>query len=306
MAEAKALEHEIANFSQEKGKRVKAAKDKLKAAKEQVEACKKVVKKTEAALQVAIAETDSAATERKSIAAQLEAAQASMAKMQQQVDQLAGVVAATKAAYDETSARLEECRARLKECDAEISAAVKARSVMEKRKTDAVVDKKKMGNRLEALRKGAHDAVDRCRALERDYPWIMTERGHFGKPGSDYDWDAHDPTAVFSEYEKARSTIETLSKKVNKKVMQMFEKAEQEYNELKRKKDVVENDKRKIQEVMDELDEKKREALQTTWGKVTADLGSIFSTLLPGTMAKLEPEEGKSFMDGEFSSSLLL
>ena len=31
--------------------------------------------------------------------------------------------------------------------------------------------------------------------------------------------------------------------------MQMFEKAEQEYNELKRKKDVVEGDKARIQEV---------------------------------------------------------
>ncbi len=36
---------------------------------------------------------------------------------------------------------------------------------------------------------------------------------------------------------------------VNKKVMQMFEKAEQEYNELKRKKDVVEADKSRIQQV---------------------------------------------------------
>lgn len=28
------------------------------------------------------------------------------------------------------------------------------------------------------------------------------------------------------------------------------------------------------------------------------DFGSIFSTLLPGTMAKLEPPEGGSFLDG--------
>lgn len=29
-----------------------------------------------------------------------------------------------------------------------------------------------------------------------------------------------------------------------------------------------------------------------------SDFGSIFSTLLPGTMAKLEPPEGGSFLDG--------
>ena len=40
-----------------------------------------------------------------------------------------------------------------------------------------------------------------------------------------------------------------LCPQVNKKVMQMFEKAEQEYNELKRKKDVVEADKSRIQQV---------------------------------------------------------
>jgi structural maintenance of chromosome 2 len=32
---------------------------------------------------------------------------------------------------------------------------------------------------------------------------------------------------------------------------------------------------------------------------VTTDFGAIFSTLLPGTTAKLEPVEGCSFMDGE-------
>lgn len=47
-----------------------------------------------------------------------------------------------------------------------------------------------------------------------------------------------------------------------------------------------------------ELDEKKREALQLTWEKVNQDFGSIFSTLLPGTLAKLEPQEGHSFLDG--------
>ena len=53
----------------------------------------------------------------------------------------------------------------------------------------------------------------------------------------------------FDEYGRAEATIEGLSKKVNKKVMQMFEKAEQEYTELKRKKDVVEGDKNRIEQV---------------------------------------------------------
>lgn len=37
---------------------------------------------------------------------------------------------------------------------------------------------------------------------------------------------------------------------------------------------------------------------QTTWIKVNRDFGSIFSTLLPGTSAKLQPPEGGTVTDG--------
>lgn len=58
-------------------------------------------------------------------------------------------------------------------------------------------------------------------------------------------------------------------------------------------------------QVIAELDEKKREALEKTWLKVNQDFGSIFCTLLPGTSAKLEPQEGQSFLNGGSPSSSL-
>lgn len=51
-------------------------------------------------------------------------------------------------------------------------------------------------------------------------------------------------------------------------------------------------------QVIGELDEKKREALHASWVKVNRDFGSIFTSLLPGTMAKLEPPEGQTFLAG--------
>ena len=74
----------------------------------------------------------------------------------------------------------------------------------------------------------------------------------------------------------------------------MFEKAEQEYQDLMQRKSIIENDKNKIEKVIGELDAKKNETLKKTWAKVNRDFGSIFSTLLPGANAKLEPEEGKT------------
>ena len=57
-------------------------------------------------------------------------------------------------------------------------------------------------------------------------------------------------------------------------------------------------------QVIAELDEKKREALHKTWLKVNQDFGSIFSTLLPGTSAKLEPPEGQDYLAGEAGLAL--
>ena len=50
--------------------------------------------------------------------------------------------------------------------------------------------------------------------------------------------------------------------------------------------------------MIQELDVKKAHALQTTWVKVNRDFGSIFSMLLPGTHAKLEPPEGATVAEG--------
>ena len=63
-------------------------------------------------------------------------------------------------------------------------------------------------------------------------------------------------------------------------------RAEHEFKELMEKKRIIENDKAKIEAVIAELEEKKNEALKTTWQKVNKDFGSIFSTLLPGTSGK--------------------
>ena len=61
---------------------------------------------------------------------------------------------------------------------------------------------------------------------------------------------------------------------------------------------VILNDKAKIEAVIEELDVKKQQALESTWVKVNRDFGSIFSMLLPGTTAKLESMEGCAVADG--------
>ena len=72
----------------------------------------------------------------------------------------------------------------------------------------------------------------------------------------------------------------------------MMEKAESEYEELLKKREIIEKDKSQIEKVIEELDVKKKKTLATTYAKVNRDFGSIFSTLLPDASARLEPSNG--------------
>merc|ERR1712217_786306 len=85
---------------------------------------------------------------------------------------------------------------------------------------------------------------------------------------------------------------------INKKAMAMFEKAESEYKDLLQKRDIILNDKMKIEQVIKDLDEKKVETLRRTWAKVNKDFNSIFGSLLPHAGAKLEPPEGMDASEG--------
>merc|ERR1711959_764795 len=63
-------------------------------------------------------------------------------------------------------------------------------------------------------------------------------------------------------------------------------KAEQEYKDLLEKREIIMNDKKKI------------ETLRKTWAKVNKDFDSIFGTLLPFTNAKLEAPPGMDETEG--------
>ena len=83
----------------------------------------------------------------------------------------------------------------------------------------------------------------------QEYPWILSEREHFGRRGTDYDWSQGGVEAKFGDYRASREKIEKLGQQLNKKVLQMIDKAEEEYQELSGKKEIVSKDKAKIHKV---------------------------------------------------------
>ncbi|KAK3249583.1 Structural maintenance of chromosomes protein 2 [Cymbomonas tetramitiformis] len=295
---AKALEKEIAEFGKQREARLKKAEGKLKDAKAALVTARTAVKDREEECRALAAERDSMLEERCQIDGQVEQAQAALAGLEEELSGLQSKVAECKEVYDTAAAQLEERKKRAQECDQDISRLAKDRKKKEKRVADINVDLRKLEHKVARMEKEAKDAAAYVEKLKDDNPWILSEQQFFDQAGSDYDFKARSPKEAQKEYAELSETHERLSKKVNKAVMNMFDNAEREYKELMERRSIVAQDKSKIEQVIDELDEKKQEALFATWEKVNKDFGSIFSTLLPGTMAKLEPPEGGTVLDG--------
>ncbi|TXG70663.1 hypothetical protein EZV62_005598 [Acer yangbiense] len=215
-----------------------------------------------------------------------------------EVEEQKAKVAFTKNNHDQAQSELNAICLKMKECDSQISSILKEQQKLEHKVSEIKLERKKLENEVKRMEMDQRDCSMKVDKLIEKHAWIASEKQLFGRSGTDYDFVSRDPRKAIEELGKLQAQQSGLEKRVNKKVMTMFEKAEDEYNDLMSKKSIIENDKSKIKKVIEELVEKKKETLKVTWVKVNKDFGSIFSTLLPGMMAKLEPPEGCSFLDG--------
>jgi len=119
-----------------------------------------------------------------------------------------------------------------------------------------------------------------------------------GIPGSEFDFERADVEAEKNRFDNLKKYQDSLSKRVNMKVEAMSDKVEKEYKTLLEKRMILETDKHTLNSNIDELDKKKQEALDTCWVAVNKDFGKIFSTLLPGAFAKVQPLPNKQISDG--------
>lgn len=207
-------------------------------------------------------------------------------------------VGEANARYEEAKAELDDIEEKMTQFSTELRDLKSFKDDLQKNIDSLELEAKKMKVSIAKIEKDRANAEKFVANMLKKYSWIESEKSAFGVAGGDYDFATADVQGMKSQLEGLKSEQDTLAKKINKKVMGMIEKAEAEYTELLRKRKVVENDKKKIQAVIEELDVKKKSELERTWVKVTRDFGSIFSTLLPGASAKLEPPEGMQAWQG--------
>eukprot|EP00968_Pinguiococcus_pyrenoidosus_P020950 scaffold2618_cov240-Pinguiococcus_pyrenoidosus.AAC.13 len=280
---------------------VSAEKD----AEEALEVAKRAVTAARAALDDATSRRDVLALELEGLNADLEQMNKehvgendSCSAIRNEIDDLTNARNET----DQEHKKAEACLAAEKAKLAEASAAIDGITTRVRQKKEeirsATLELQKTGHDRAALQKDRQEATKRVARLQSQHPWIEEEEEHFGKAGTEYDFAARNPAEETSRCRDLQRRQEKLSRKINKKVMGMIETADTECSELERKRLVIESDKEKIETVIADLDVRKNAAVEATFVKVNRDFGSIFSTLLPGTFAKLEPPEGQSVLEG--------
>lgn len=203
-----------------------------------------------------------------------------------------------KAAFEAAGSRLEELRNELKNLDEKLGALTEELASNKQQREEKELEHKRVSHKIQQLQKDDKESSVVVSRLEKQYVWIEKEKAFFGKKGTDFDFEANSYQDNKKRLDDLSSQQKTLGKNINKKAMVMFEKAEQEYKDLLSKRDIILNDKCKIEQVIRDLDEKKSETLRRTWKKVNKDFDSIFSTLLPNANAKLEVPQGMDETEG--------
>ncbi|CAL5359052.1 unnamed protein product [Camellia sinensis] len=288
------LKKSICENTNNRDVRLKDLEKKIKAIKAQVQSASKDLKGHANEKERLLMEMEAVKQECASLESQSVSLKQQITSLTSEVDGHKTRIASIRNAHDQAQSELNLFCSKIKECDTQISCILREQQELQHKISETNLERKKMENEVKRMEMEQKSCSLKVEKLIEKHAWITLEKHRFGRSGTDYDFASCDPHTAREDFEK----LQVEQSGFNKKAMAMFEESEDEYNDLISKKNIIENDKTKIKMVIEELDEKKKEMLNVTWVKVNNDFGSIFSTLLPGTMAKLETPEGSTFLEG--------
>jgi structural maintenance of chromosome 2 len=90
------------------------------------------------------------------------------------------------------------------------------------------------------------------------------------------------------DLKKLKEELAYLTKRVNPDVNELVNQTEQDLDRLKTRKQIIETDKLTIENVIKELEVKKKQAVEDAYATTNEFIQSIYSTLLPGAKARID------------------
>ncbi|NXS82230.1 SMC2 protein, partial [Erpornis zantholeuca] len=301
----KELENKIKNAETEHLKEQKNAEQKLDDAKKKADTSSKKIKDMQQEVKALVLELEELKQEQASYKQQIAAAEEAIKSYQEQVDAMVVEVAKTEESVETSQKEL----AKQKEVIALHDNAIKDKSAemvkYREQNNELQLKVKELEHSITKCQQEASDATAKVAKMLKEYQWIASDKAQFGQPNTHYDFKSSNPKEASQRLQKLQEHKEKLERSVNTRAMNMLSDVEERYNDLMKKKRIVENDKIKILAVIEELDQKKKEALDIAWKKVNEDFGSIFSTLLPGARAMLAASKANNVLVGmEFRVAL--
>ncbi|KAG8454999.1 hypothetical protein GDO86_001281 [Hymenochirus boettgeri] len=301
----KVLDHKMKNAEAERERELKEAQQKLDAAKKKADVSSKKMKEKQQEVDALVLELEELKREQTTYKQQIESVDEAIKSYQEQADTMASEVAKNKESVKKAQDELTKQKEIIMGHDKEIKSKSTEAGKLRENNNDYQLKIKELEHNISKHKKDSADATAKVAKMLNDYEWIASEKHLFGQANTAYDFKTNNPKEAGQRLQKLQEKKEKLGRNVNMRAMNMLTQAEERYNDLMKRKRIVENDKSKILTTIEELDQKKNEALNIAWQKVNKDFGSIFSTLLPGANAMLAPPEGQSVLDGlEFKVAL--
>ncbi|NWX80248.1 SMC2 protein, partial [Alca torda] len=301
----KLLENKMKNAEAEREKELKNAQQKLDDAKKKAEASSKKKKEKQQEVETLILEVEELKQEQSSYKQQVEAAEKAIKAYQEQVNAMAAEVSQTKKSVEKSQKELAKQKEVILLQDKAITAKSAEIEKYREQNNELQLKLKALEHSIGKHQQETADAATKLTKMLKEYEWIASEKALFGQPNTAYDFKANDPKEASQKLQKLQEKKEKLGRNVNMAAMNMLSETEERYNDLMKKKRIVENDKSKILATIEELDQKKTQALHIAWKKVNEDFGSIFSTLLPGANAMLVACKKQNVLEGlEFRVAL--
>ncbi|XP_009490394.1 structural maintenance of chromosomes protein 2 [Pelecanus crispus] len=301
----KVLENKMKNAEVECEKELKSAQQKLDGAKKKADASSKKTKEKQQEVEALVLELEELKKEQASYKQQRAAADKAIESYQEQVNAMAAEVSKTKESVEKSQKELAKQKEVILLQDKAIQAKSAETVKYREQNNELQLKVKALEHNISKHQQEAADAAAKVNKMLKEYEWIASEKPLFGQPNTAYDFKNNNLKEAAQKLQKLQEKKEKLGRNVNMRAMNMLSETEERYNDLMKKKRIVENDKSKILATIEELDQKKTEALHIAWKKVNEDFGSIFSTLLPGAKAMLVAFKTQNVLDGlEFRVAL--
>ena len=277
----------------------KMDKSDVNSLKKKISECRKAVKTKEKTKEKSMNEYEELDLESKELKKEInemeeviQKEEKAIAEFENKIKELSVIVSELEEKHTRLKKEESDLKKELSECSKELKKMVKEKEESEKKKEENDKRLASIKQEKEKLRKLRNEADKRQKALLKEHSWLKEEESEFGKEGGNFDFQSLDMNMVKQKISLLEEEQESLGRKLNKKVLGMMEKAESEYQDLTKKREIITKDKEQIESVIKGLNDRKEQTLKDTYKKVNEDFASIFSTLLPGASACLRPTDG--------------